>query len=146
MRKDILERKEDILEWISINQSKAYMCTQLKCKATTLDSWLKKMNINYGGNKSGKGIKKDPKRKTAKEYVETNINVKTYVLKHKLLEDKIKEYKCERCNNFEWLGVKIPLELHHIDGDRYNNDFNNLEILCPNCHALTENYCGKNKK
>ena len=39
-----------------------------------------------------------------------------------------------------------PLELHHIDGDNTNNEFNNLLILCPNCHAQTDNYCSKKKK
>ena len=28
------------------------------------------------------------------------------------------------------------LEVHHIDEDRENNLFTNLEVLCPNCHAL----------
>ena len=38
-----------------------------------------------------------------------------------------------------WLDEEIPLELHHIDGNHYNNSFENLIILCPNCHALEEN-------
>jgi len=38
-----------------------------------------------------------------------------------------------------WLDEEIPLELHHIDGNHYNNSFENLMILCPNCHALEEN-------
>ena len=37
------------------------------------------------------------------------------------------------------------LSLHHIDGDRHNNVFENLQILCPNCHAQTDNYGSKNK-
>lgn len=44
----------------------------------------------------------------------------------------------------EWMGKPIPLELHHKDGNHYNNDLSNLEILCPNCHAQTDNYRGKN--
>ena len=39
---------------------------------------------------------------------------------------------------------KIPLEVHHLDGDRMNNELSNLQLLCPNCHALTENWRGKN--
>lgn len=41
---------------------------------------------------------------------------------------------------------KIPIELNHIDGNFENNNINNLELLCPNCHALTSNYKGANKK
>ena len=40
---------------------------------------------------------------------------------------------------------EIALELHHIDGDTTNNELSNLQYLCPNCHALTKNYRGKNK-
>lgn len=39
----------------------------------------------------------------------------------------------------------IALELDHIDGDNTNNEINNLRFLCPNCHALTSTYRGKNK-
>lgn len=39
----------------------------------------------------------------------------------------------------------IPLETHHIDGDFTNNDEENLQLLCPNCHSLTEGYKGANR-
>lgn len=42
------------------------------------------------------------------------------------------------------MGHEIPLEVHHVDGDRLNNELSNLQLLCPNCHAQTDNYCGKN--
>jgi len=35
--------------------------------------------------------------------------------------------------------------LHHEDGDNSNNEISNLCYLCPNCHALTDNYRGRNK-
>lgn len=56
----------------------------------------------------------------------------------------IRGHKCEECGLSEWLTKTIPLEIHHIDGDRLNNEMSNLLLLCPNCHALTDNYCGKN--
>lgn len=40
----------------------------------------------------------------------------------------------------------IPLELHHIDGDCLNNKESNLQLLCPNCHSLTENFGSRNKE
>ena len=52
--------------------------------------------------------------------------------------------QCEQCGSIEWLEKPIPLEVHHIDGDSLNNEMDNLKLLCPNCHALTDNYCGKN--
>lgn len=55
--------------------------------------------------------------------------------------------KCEKCG---WGEVnpytgKIPLQVHHIDGDCTNNSEENLQLLCPNCHSLTETYGGLNK-
>lgn len=54
-------------------------------------------------------------------------------------------WKCEKCEREEWEGQKIPLCVHHIDGVHINNELDNLQVLCPNCHAQTDNYCGRNK-
>lgn len=52
--------------------------------------------------------------------------------------------KCENCGIVEWLGQPINLEIHHIDGNHNNNELENIQLLCPNCHSYTNNYCGKN--
>jgi len=62
----------------------------------------------------------------------------------RLKEFGIKEHCCEKCNNKSWMDEDIPLEVDHIDGDHHNNEITNLRVLCPNCHAQTENYCRKN--
>ena len=67
-------------------------------------------------------------------------------LKKRLIEENVKEACCEICGIEEWLGKPAPLELDHINGDRFDNSLENLQILCPNCHAQTETYRGKNKK
>lgn len=56
----------------------------------------------------------------------------------------IRGHKCEKCQREIWEEQPIPLEVHHKDGDHLNNELENLELLCPNCHALTENWRGKN--
>jgi len=38
---------------------------------------------------------------------------------------------------------KVKLEIHHRIGDNTDNRLENLTLLCPNCHALTNNYRGK---
>ena len=64
-----------------------------------------------------------------------------YVERHQVLE-----YKCSNCGcDGNWQGGIISLEIDHIDGDNSNNKIENLRYLCPNCHALTETYRGKNK-
>lgn len=59
---------------------------------------------------------------------------------------KIRGHQCEDCKLSYWKNQLIPLEAHHIDGDKCNNNLNNLKLLCPNCHTLTPNYGTKNKK
>jgi hypothetical protein len=126
MRNDILERKQEILQWISENQPKAYMCRELKCKPETLNSYLKKMNIDYEGNQSGKGFTKQKSKWTLEEYLQNSADIQTNKVRTKLLEEGIKEHRCECCGLTEWLGEPITLEVHHIDGDHYNNSMENL--------------------
>ena len=78
--------------------------------------------------------------------VENSSYTNTNSLKKRLLSEGFKEYKCENCNRSEWEGYPIPLELHHINGIHSDLRVENLKLLCPNCHALTENYRGKGIK
>lgn len=57
----------------------------------------------------------------------------------------LRTHCCEKCKNTFWNNEKIPLEVHHLDGDSLNNELENLQLLCPNCHAQTENWRGKNR-
>jgi len=50
---------------------------------------------------------------------------------------------CESCKLNIWLNQPIPLEIHHINGVNTDNRIENLQLLCPNCHALTNNYRGR---
>lgn len=56
----------------------------------------------------------------------------------------LRGHQCECCKLTTWLNEPITLELHHKDGDKLNNDLENLQLLCPNCHSLTENWRGRN--
>lgn len=144
VRIDIIERKEEILKWIESNQSKSYMSKKLRCKPETLNSYLVKMGIDYSGNQGGNGIKTDCKRISALEYAKTH-GCKSSDLKKKLIEEGYVENICVWCKNEgEWKGKPITLELDHIDGNRYNNELENLRILCPNCHSQTPTFRGRN--
>lgn len=145
MRKDILDKKEDVQKMILENQPKAEICKFLKCKTSTLENYLKKWNIEYKGNKGRKNLyHKDTKN--IEDYLNNKIRINTHSLRIKLIKNKLKEHKCENCELTEWLGDLIPIELHHIDGNRFNNNLDNLQILCPNCHSKTDNNSGKKNK
>ena len=66
-------------------------------------------------------------------------------LKRRLIMSGLKQDRCERCGIDEWQGERLPPQLHHVNGDRHDNRLANLRLLCPNCHALTENWAGRNK-
>jgi hypothetical protein len=68
----------------------------------------------------------------------------TNKLKQRLLETGLKQSRCEICDRTTWNGGSIPLELDHINGRRDDNRLGNLRLLCPNCHAQTPTYRGRN--
>ena len=70
-------------------------------------------------------------------------NYKSSKLLVRLINEGYKENKCECCGITQWLGKSIILQLHHKDGNHNNNNLDNLEILCPNCHSQTDTYGGK---
>ena len=76
--------------------------------------------------------------------VEHSTYVNTNHLRQRLLNEGLKKRKCECCGNSEWMGEPIALELHHVNGIKNDLRIENLQILCPNCHAFTDTYRGKN--
>ncbi|MCL8025594.1 HNH endonuclease signature motif containing protein [Nocardioides bruguierae] len=69
---------------------------------------------------------------------------KPYLLRRALAEIN-RPLRCEICDlGSEWQGQPLLLEIDHIDGDFHNNERDNLRYLCPNCHAQTPTWCGRN--
>lgn len=60
---------------------------------------------------------------------------------------EIHNSSCEKCgwNEVNPYTGRVPLQIHHIDGNCMNNKPENLQLLCPNCHSLTENFGSRNK-
>ena len=143
MRTDILDKKDDILRWVSEGQSKAYIAVQLRCKVETLNRYLSKMGIEYSGRKDWNKGQQSFSYIPAKEYAK-KVHVKSSVLKEKLIREGIRKAQCEICGLSEWQNKKIPLELHHKNCNHFDNNFDNLQILCPNCHAQQEGNAGAN--
>jgi len=130
------EKKEEILQWVKENRSKAFICKEMDCRPSTLDHYFKEISIIYAGNMGCKGYRRPAHKIPVKEYLGTGKLIRSHALKLKLIEEGVKEKKCERCGLEKWLSKDIPLELHHINQNRFDNRLENLEILCSNCHAL----------
>jgi hypothetical protein len=108
----------------------------------------KEMDL-YKPNQSGKGISK--KRTTLGKFKLSDVlegkhpQYSTNHLKHRLLDEGVKEDKCEICGIEEWNGKKIVHQLDHINGNSRDHRLENLRVICPNCHSQTDTFCGKNK-
>ncbi len=102
----------------------------------------------YNPNASGKGMKKRGKPKVDLKNILSGNHpeFQTFKLKNRLLKGGLIENICKVCSISEWNGKQLNMELDHIDGDRTNHKFENLRMLCPNCHAQTETYRSKNRK
>lgn len=101
---------------------------------------------HFTGQGHMRGKKNISQTKPLSEILVKDFKYNSNNLRKRLLAEGIKEHKCECCGLTEWLGESIPLELDHIDGNSDNNTIENLRILCPNCHAKTPTYRGKNKR
>ena len=108
----------------------------------TLKKKIKEYNLNISHFTFVSKDKGKSRKKLVEDYLFKGSTIKPCKLKKKLLEEGLKENKCECCGITEWQGKPINCQLHHIDGDETNNRLENLQILCPNCHSQTENYCG----
>jgi transcriptional regulator with XRE-family HTH domain len=65
-------------------------------------------------------------------------------LKLRLIAEGLKENRCEQCGLTEWRGQPINMQLHHRNGRGKDNRLENIEFLCPNCHAQTDTWGGRN--
>ena len=112
----------------------------------TLKRKIEKYNLDTSHFTFVSKVKGVSKKVPIEQCLIKGSTIKTYKLKLKLLESGLKENKCEICGCTEWLGKPIVCQLHHIDGDETNNELTNLQMLCPNCHSQTDNYCGQANK
>lgn len=134
--------KEDIEEAVKNSFSWANVCRLLGAKpATGSQSNIKKRAIkleidfsHFTGQGHNKG--KSWVRKKAIDYCYLGSETGSGKIRKALIRDGLKSEECEICHIKEWNGQKVPLELDHINSNHYDNRIENLQIICPNCHAL----------
>ncbi len=111
------------MERLKLNKASLLGLAHLRGKT---HSWAKKIPLN--------------------EILVENSSYQSFKLRNRLLKGGLMQAKCYSCKNTTWLEKPIPLELEHVNGNHSDNRIENLTLLCPNCHALTPTYRGKNKK
>ena len=117
----------------------------------TLKRYIKLYEIDishFTGSAWNKGISNSEKVSIIplETILQKGTNYKSDTLKKRLIKEGLKEYKCEKCGITDWNGEEISLELHHINGDHFDNRLENLQILCPNCHSQTPTHRHKNSQ
>lgn len=149
------KRTKEELETAAVNsRSIAEMCRKLgikpiggnyKCIHKAIEEYGIDIS-HFDGQGWNKGLKFNPKPALdIEDILVENSFYQSFKLKNRLFKEGLKSKICECCGLSEWQDKEIPLELHHINGNNRDNRLENLQILCPNCHALTDNYRGHNK-
>lgn len=140
MRKYRNYTNEDIVRYSKEVNSIASLLKRLELKPSggnyaNIKNNLQKLKIDTS-HWTGQGWNKDQQLKDWTMYSRVR-----HLKKHLIKE---KSHQCEKCLLTTWLEQNIVLEVHHKDGNRTNNNFDNLQLLCCNCHAQTDNW--RNKK
>ena len=143
---------EDFKQAVADNVSVAGVLRQLGLRPLggnyrTIHRMIKEYNLDtthFTGQGWNVGLKFKPKVPISDEMVFTKDSI--YKCSWRLRERYKKHtgiHYCEQCRLSTWLGQDIPLEIHHINGINTDHRISNLQLLCPNCHALTNNYRGR---
>lgn len=151
----MLRLTNEILEIIKNSKAIVHVINALESKHgkrykySTIHNLIKRNNIDvshFTGQGHAKG-KEFGYKFPLEDYLNGTRYINSHELKLRLLKEKIFEHECAICKYTTWYnGQKINLELDHIDGNPEDNSLSNLRVLCPNCHAQTPTYCGKNRK
>lgn len=140
--------KDDFERVCNNSESMAEACSKLGINFTT----FKKHAQNYGCYKPNQGCANGRKNINPYKFNLDKWNNNELILTSRsvirkwIFELQLLPIKCNNCNLSKWLEKEIPLELNHINGDGFDHKKSNIELLCPNCHALTDTYRGRNHK
>lgn len=114
----------------------------------TVKRACERLNLSYPANQGAHSQRNAGPRfkRDLNFYLRDGVKVKSHYLRQRLIAEGRKEDRCEGCGLDSWRGGPIPLELDHVNGNNRDNRIENLRVLCPNCHALTPTWRGRNRK
>ena len=137
-----LSKLEEVKKLIEERKPNAEIARFVGVKYETLKTYFAKYGISYAGNPNRTGFVHEESRIPLSKILSNEVTYSNANLRKRLIECGLKENKCENpeCGLTEWHGKPIVCELHHIDGNHYNNNLDNLQMLCPNCHSQTNSF------
>ena len=133
-------------EWDTIVKAFGYNTCHV---VPTLKKKLDKLNIAYDHVSNDYTVRyKEGKVLYSLEeiLIEDSCYADMKSLLRRLKRERGWEHKCSVCSLTEWNNQPIPLEIDHINGVHSDNRIENIRAICPNCHAQTDNYKGKNMR
>jgi hypothetical protein len=105
-----------------------------------------KMNIDYSHITNKDNYNPFKKYNLNEILIENSTYLNMVSLKYRLKKELEWKHECSICKLSKWMNKDIPLEIDHINGIHTDNRINNIRFICPNCHAQTDTYKGKNVK
>lgn len=124
--KDRNEIKEEAIKLRKEGYGYGYINKILNINAlTTVKRWVSHIEVNPI----------NAHKKSRFENLKKTSPVSKSGIRSRLKRDRGNQ--CQNCKRKTWLKQPITLEVDHIDGNSSNNDFDNLLLLCPNCHSQT---------
>lgn len=116
----------------------------LKRKASKYSIDVSHFNNEYARTHNGK--RSAINLKDDELFSKTSNHHKDIIKREYILRFLNNKPKCEICGIEDWNNQPIIFQIHHIDGDNKNNEKENLQLLCPNCHSQTDNFSNKKRK
>jgi hypothetical protein len=108
---------------------------------------LSTVHFTGQGHLRGKTHNWSPARPLEEMLVLGSYVPNTVRLKGRLIKAGLLKHCCSICGRPPvWEGAPLVLILDHINGNRADNQLDNLRLLCPNCNSQQPTFAGRNRR